>query len=158
MEILIRPARKEDFIFIKDLAIKNFKFSISPLRKINLKEAENKIQAILKSWENLLKTHQNLKILVAEAENKIIGYVMLKEQKDLITQIPEFFGLDLAVEKEFRKCGVALALFKEALNKAKELNLKYFSCLITSNNTASLNLAQKLGLKEEYIIMLKRID
>jgi [ribosomal protein S18]-alanine N-acetyltransferase len=101
--------------------------------------------------------------LVAEIEGKIAGYVMtriLPAQGDLAS---------MAVHPEYKRCGVAAALFQKTVEIVKAYGKKRITLEVRKTNTSGLAFWTKMGFGEyghepdfyddgeEAILMEKRI-
>ena len=83
------------------------------------------------------------KFLVAERLGEALGYIGISCILD------EGYITNVAVFPEFRKQGVATALFKEVFSLALENGLKFVSLEVRESNKNAISLYEKLGFKTE---------
>ncbi|MBR6573053.1 MAG: ribosomal protein S18-alanine N-acetyltransferase [Clostridia bacterium] len=94
-------------------------------------------KAILDAKEN------NTLFVVAQAEEKIIGYAGLQIVLD------EGYITNVAVTKEHRGKGVAKALMEKLFKIAEEKDLAFITLEVRESNLAAINLYKKLGFEKE---------
>lgn len=81
-------------------------------------------------------------ICVAEADNRIVGYLSIEVHKT-----PELFIYldDLSVSLKFRNSGIGSALIQEADSFARKINARYIALHAESSNKQAIRLYEKLG-------------
>ena len=122
--IFIREATMDDVPQIAELERDNF----------SLPWSEN---AIKESME------QKTLFLVAEKENKIIGYMGLTMVLD------EGYVTNVAVNKDFRKMGVGTLLMNKAIDSAFLKGLAFISLEVRASNQNAISLYERLLFKNE---------
>lgn len=103
--------------------------------------SNNMASNLKKRWvDNFFTGQRGNNLLVSDINDEIAGFILLIENKEEVI-------IDLiAVNKDYRKLGVAMNLIKESFNIYK--NEKNFFIVATQiTNIASLNLYQKIGFK-----------
>ncbi len=78
--------------------------------------------------------------LVAEIENKIVGYIFARIEYGKIGHI-----VTIAVDPKYRRMGIGEALMREVINKLKELNCSSVYLEVRVSNKPAINLYRKLG-------------
>ncbi len=97
---------------------------------------------ILKEWIN----SKNDVILIAEENEKIIGFVMFSFHKPTKKATWE----NAWVSKEFQNRGIATKLMKEAIEILKKNGMKYICSLIKEDSKKSIKLHEKNNFKKGY--------
>lgn len=97
-------------------------------------------------------------LLIAEVENKIVGYVLAAVEEAPFYSSERFIGIiaDATVEKTIRRQGMLTQLFQEALNWFKQKGVSYIELSVDARNTAAIAAWRKLGF-ENYKLRLRRI-
>ena len=92
--------------------------------------------------------------LVAEHNNKVVGYVMTRVERS-IGYVSRFFPkkvghvVSIAVLPEFRRRGIATALMKEAIKRLKEIyGVKEVYLEVRISNEPAIKLYEKLGFQK----------
>lgn len=161
-------------ILIKDFHLRLFKpEDLESVMEINLKTLPENYSSYfyLELYENFPKV-----FLVAEVDNKIVGYIMCRIE----TGGPEFkrtpFGLtrkghivSVAVLPEYRQHGIGSALITEAMRGMIEYNASECFLEVRVTNEQAINLYKELGFQivntisdyyhdgEDAIVMAKRL-
>ena len=142
--ILYRYAKNEDIFNILSLDKENF--------SNNFEE------------EFYLEYIKNQRVLVAEKEKNVIGYILFNQILD------EAEIYKIVVLKEFRKKQIAFKIFEFLLNELKKINVKKIFLEVRKTNIPAINLYKKCGFinireigdyynnpKENGIMMLKQV-
>lgn len=82
-----------------------------------------------------------LYVALDDKEKEVIGYAVMS------TVLDEGSLLDIAVSKEYRKQGVAKALFSKLLEVAYENKLSFITLEVRASNTSAKALYDKLGFE-----------
>jgi len=81
--------------------------------------------------------------LVAELENKVVGYVI-----GIVKKTGEGHVISLAVHPEFRCRGIGTLLMKQLLERMKRVKASHVKLEVEARNEAALTLYRKLGFRE----------
>ncbi len=85
--------------------------------------------------------NENAHFLVAQAGNKVIGYMGVHEI------VGEAYVANIAVNNAYRRRGVASALMQRAEKDAKERNCEFISLEVRKSNFSAISLYEKRGYK-----------
>ena len=93
---------------------------------------------------------RNVKIMVAEIDNKIIGYFIGKIEKAKPFIIPKKIGKisDVFVEEKYRRFGIGKIMFDELVQWFKKNKIKHIELCVDSKNEIGIKAWQKFGFKE----------
>jgi ribosomal protein S18 acetylase RimI-like enzyme len=91
------------------------------------------------------KLYDNWKVLVAEDDGKIAGWIGWTIKRGLIKEEPYVYLAEIMVYPHFRRKGIATRLVKEVEKNAHEIGSNYVYCYIFEPNDASRALFRKLG-------------
>ena len=89
--------------------------------------------------------YDNWKVLVAEDNGKIAGWVGWTIKRNHIRGEPYVYLAEIMVDPHFRRKGIATRLVKEVEKNAMEIGSSYVYCYIFEPNDASKALFKKLG-------------
>lgn len=102
-------------------------------------------------FENLLRVYGDY-FMAAEMDGRIIGYVMCRVELGM-THFSSFgimkkgHIVSLAVDKEQRRQGIALAMMEEALKRMRATGLKECFLEVRVTNEPAIKLYEKLGFR-----------
>ena len=85
-------------------------------------------------------------LLVAETEEKILGYAGLMHVED------EGYITNIAVQKDARRKGIAQALLSSFDELAEELKLAFISLEVRSGNLPAIRLYEKNGYQRQSVL------
>jgi len=93
---------------------------------------------------------RNIKILVAETDNKIVGYFIGTIEKAKPFTAPKKIGRisEVFVEEEFRKSGIGRMMFDELIRWFNKNKIKHIELSVDSRNEIGIKAWQKFGFKE----------
>jgi len=91
------------------------------------------------------KLYKNWKVLVAEADGKVVGWIGWTVKHGLTQGVTYVYLTEVMVHPEFRRKGIATKLVTEAEKDARETGSGYIYCYIFEPNDASKVLFGKLG-------------
>ena len=136
--INIREVNKADRNMVSSLAENSF---IYDRFHKDIEIPNNMASDLKKRWvDNFFKGKRGNNLLVSDINGVLAGFILLIEnKKEVIIDL-------IAVNKDYRKLGVAMNLIKESFNIYKE-NQKNFIVTTQITNIASLNLYQKIGFR-----------
>ena len=83
--------------------------------------------------------------LVYEKEGKILGYIGLQRVLD------EGYITNIAVNSQYRRCGIGKELLLAIDEIGKELKLSFISLEVRQSNLSAISLYEKMGYKNEGI-------
>lgn len=143
--MLIRNATKQDIQFIVKLVreivdyhqiIDKYYKDYSGYDDIEIKN----------HFEKLIKDG-NTKIIIAEENEKVIGYFMGVIEKAPQYVLPKEIGviLDAFIEGEYRNQGVGKKIFKELLEWFKKKKVEHIELTVDARNKIGLNAWRKFG-------------
>jgi len=91
------------------------------------------------------KLYDNWKVLVAEDDGKITGWVGWTIKYSPIKREPYVYLAEIMVDPQFRRKGIATRLIREVEKNAQEIGSRYVYCYTFEPNDASKDLFKKLG-------------
>lgn len=136
--MIIRAAQKKDLPQIAEI------YNYEVLNGTSTFDIHPKTEEYFLSWFNMHNI-DNHPLIVAEDEEKILGYASLSpyRDKEAYSQTVE---LSVYIGKPFRRMGIASRLMTEILKMAEEdKNTHKVISVITSGNEASRRLHEKYG-------------
>lgn len=154
-EIKIRKAILEDIPEIVKLAKEMWDFHDQfPTEFLEVRE--NALE-IFEKWCKDKITEKGF-VLVAENENKLIGYLLAYEHKNSAIYKDNIAGhiYDLYVKEEFRGKGTGKKLMQEA-EKILKNNYKHCSLEAAFENKKSIEFYKSLGFMPDRVKMVKKI-
>ena len=94
-----------------------------------------------------LEQHINPKypIILAEVEAKIVGWCSLSPHRPGRKALTKTAEISYYIDKEYRNKGIAAALIKSTIYKAKERKIKNLFAILLDINTPSVSLLEKMG-------------
>lgn len=107
--------------------------SVVELDKNSLLESWNE-QNYKESLEN-----PNYCILTAKFDNKIVGFI------SMYCAANEGYICNIAVEKNYRKCGIGTSLMNDIITLSKGKDLKFLTLEVRESNTGAIKFYEKLG-------------
>jgi len=122
INIKLRRARKEDLDSIQRIESLSFKNPYPPYYT----------KALIESLSDVS--------LVAEVEDKIVGYIFSRIEYGKVGHI-----ITIAVDPEYRRMGIGERLMREVLNILKELGCQSVYLEVRISNEPAINLYKKLG-------------
>jgi len=143
--MLIRNATKQDIQFIVKLVreIVDYHQVIDKYYKAysgyNSKEIRDYFERLMKN--------RDTKIIIAEENEKVIGYFMGVIEKAPQYVLPKEIGVifDAFIEKEYRNQGVGKKIFKELLKWFKKKKVKHIELTVDARNKIGLKAWRKFG-------------
>ena len=96
------------------------------------------------------------RVLVAEADGKIVGYVLgviVDLAPEMFAQEASGFLADIFVDEAYRHAGIGTALVDNLSAWFKEKGLRYFEWHVAARNTESLAFWQSIGGREVMLRM-----
>ncbi len=150
----IRKATLKDLKAIKQLNIELFKDNKKYDKELDIDWAKKHPSY----YKKIIIEKKNI-TLVAEEENKIVGYITGFISKiDDDTKLKRVAEADnMFILKEFRGKGIGSKLFKEFINRVKNKKLKVVRLSAYSSNLRAIKLYHELGFKDYFVSMEKRI-
>ncbi len=86
-------------------------------------------------------------LIAAETDGKVIGYCSLSPFREK-PGYSKSVELSVYVQKDFRRMGIATALMREVVSRAKELGYHTIISGIAGSNDASVELHKRLGFED----------
>ncbi|MEP7291783.1 MAG: GNAT family N-acetyltransferase [Chloroflexota bacterium] len=96
------------------------------------------------------------RVLVAQADGKIVGYVLgvvVDLAPEMFAQEASGFLADIFVEEAYRQAGVGTALVEALAAWFKQKGLRYYEWHVAARNTDSLAFWQNIGGREVMVRM-----
>ncbi len=93
---------------------------------------------------------RNVKIMVAEIDDKVIGYFIGKIEKAKSFIASKKIGKisDAFMEEKYRKSGIGRMMFNELVQWFKKNKIKHIELSVDSRNETGIKAWQKFGFKE----------
>ncbi|NMA73618.1 MAG: GNAT family N-acetyltransferase [Bacteroidales bacterium] len=147
----IRIAEEEDLPQIKKL-YRDFFSLMASIQPDIIREAEQEEDFFQEMMDS-----DTSDILVVEADEKIIGFMVLCEQITLpyncFVQYTYAYLMDIMIQEEYRNKGVAKALIKKAKEWAKSRDLAYLDLNVLARNSNAIQFFKTEGFREQMITM-----
>ena len=83
--------------------------------------------------------NENYTIVVARAQDKIVGFLSMYVVAD------EGYICNIAVEKDFRHCGIGTTLAKRIIEDSVDKGLKFLSLEVRESNVVATRFYERLG-------------
>ena len=151
--MLIRDALPGDAHFIETLGKRTVMDSVSAGRRAEPAR-------VLQSYDRLLEivNGQSHLTLIAEEGGERAGFLlMLDALPDEVTGDDQGFIAYMAVERRFRRSGVAAALLQHAEDEARRRRLPYMALMVTEENEAARALYERAGYTTERRLLCKTL-
>jgi ribosomal protein S18 acetylase RimI-like enzyme len=147
MKIKTRKAKKEDLEAIMELNKQLADYH----RKIDkyYKPSSGTRKSFKKHLSNIIQKN-TVKILVAEDDERVIGYFVGSIEKAKHYVVPEKIGRISAafVEEKYRELGIGKKMFDELIKWFKRNKIKHVELSVDSRNETSIRTWQNFGFKE----------
>ena len=155
MKIKIRKAKKEDIDAIAELNKKLFDFHRS-FDKYYKSGSEYK--KTFKKYLSSVIRKRGIKILVAEDDNKIIGYFIGTIERAWPFTIPKKIGKisDGFIEEKYRGLGIGREMFNELIHWFKKNKVKHVLIYVDERNKLGMKVWKRFKFKE--FLKLMRLD
>lgn len=147
----IRKATKKDLKEILKLELKLVKHVKNFDKDINLQRSE---RALKRLYSELPK---NFIVIVAEENNKIIGFISADTHKNSGWGYNYAWVDDLFVEEQYRRKGIAIELISKLLDILKKEDIRIFKLGVDIENKIAQKLWKKVGFKEQDLVLKKKI-
>ncbi len=147
----IRLATKSDVPVICDLYPKLYAL-MSQMQPLFWKTASPDKQYLENFVEN-----ENSDIFVAQSDNQIIGFMLVRQQKTppYSHLVPHNYAylMDVFVLEEFQNRGLGTLFVDQLMKWAKERQLDFVELNVLSNNTSAIRLYERLGFTTDWQTM-----
>lgn len=144
--IKIRQAKKEDIRDIKNLT--KYLMKVEEVDNINKQTKIILKQRILPTFNK----ENNNKIIIAEIDKKVIGYVLVERVNKLAASM-----VYIVVNHNFQEMGIGKKLIKGVGDYLKKKKIKILQATIHKDNKKSKKFHEKMGFEFFGFIMRKRI-
>ena len=147
MEIKIRKAKKNE---IEELVKLNSLF-IDYHRKLdNYFRHGSEVRKSYNMYLSRIIKKRNVKILFAEIDKKIVGYLIGEIRKAKPFLVPKRIGniSEAFIKEEYRKEGIGSKMVENLINWFKENKIKNIEVSVNFNNEIGKKAWQKFGFKE----------
>ncbi|MBI4163375.1 MAG: GNAT family N-acetyltransferase [Candidatus Aenigmarchaeota archaeon] len=161
--MIIRRAKGGDIDQITqlfdDLELANLVFNLSETTKKFVRRKENAGEIIKTGLERALNKETNL-FLIAELDNKIVGYLKGEIEKRSATKLydKKLYIRHLIVSKQYRNMGIGSKLVQEAEAFAKSQKIPFVTLKTSPKNILANQFYKNLGFEGIYMEMIKEID
>lgn len=113
---------------------------------------------ISRFYEDMISNDSNI-LLVAEIDNKIIGYLYGYIVDNGNTYLDKVSKLDaLYIIKEYRKNKIAIKLINEFKSWSLKNGVKYIELQVLNDNTSAVNLYKKEGFRSFKSTLINKIQ
>lgn len=147
MVIKIRKAKKEDIENIVELnkQLDDFHTKFDKYYKDSSEAAKN----FKKDLASIIQK-RNVKILVIEDNNKMVGYFNAKIEKPKPFFVPEKIGKisDAFIEEKYRKLGLGKKVLDELIEWFKKNKIKHVELSVDVRNEIGIKAWRKFGFKD----------
>lgn len=132
---------------------------ISELHKMHVENRpdfylENECLITLKEYKSLLKKKEKISIAFV-VNNKIAG-ICLATIKNRIEK--SIYIYDIFVLSEYRRQGIATKLFEQIKEISKDIGAKRIDLTVWQFNKSAFDFYKSLGMKEQRIVLEKRLE
>jgi ribosomal protein S18 acetylase RimI-like enzyme len=161
--MIIRDCRTEDHERLKTMTMElvDLMSHMDQYKRFLTRDVFNAHAYVTKKIDSI--GTDNGKILVAEEDGEIIGYLAASysdsTKEDSLNKVPFREGSidDLYVNEAHRSKGVSTALLKEIESYFREMKCDYSTIGCLGTNTAARSLYAKNGYNEQYIDYFKKL-
>ena len=151
--IAVRMGNARDRDFVLDLGRRVAATSLSAIRPAPLALVELAYERLI----GYIFGHQ-YDLLIATDSRRPCGFLLLlRDLPDEVTTTEQAFVAYMAVEPEFRRCGIGAALLSGAEELARGGGLAFLSLMVTEDNRAARRLYEGFGMQTERRMMTKAI-
>ena len=150
-ELLIRPARKDDFQQWKHLW-DGYNAFYGRAGDTALPEATTAM-----TWARFFDSYEPVHALVAEQSGEIVGLVHYLFHRTTISIQPTCYLQDLFTAETSRGKGVGRALIEEVYRRAAEANCSRVYWLTHETNATAMKLYDKVAEKSGFIVYRKNL-
>ena len=95
----------------------------------------------------------NSEIFVAEADDKIVGFIELRVFPDFVEGSPIAIVQNLIIGEDCRKLGIGSKLMKKAMEEVEKRNAIETHVWTEFDNMQAINLYTKHGFKKRYLLL-----
>ena len=158
MDITVRTATLKDVPFIGKLMGEHMFFSLSPLRRYSEEEREKFKREFSQDLKKRLE-EKSLLAFVAEEKENLLGFCLVEEVIDRLTEQKEVYINNISVVEEAMGKWVSNKLMKQAELYAKEKGVPVLTGDITvSNRRSMLFCTRYFKYKPERVTLLKYLE
>ena len=150
MATSVRLARNEDAGFIDALGSQTALDTVSPIRSLSRRAAEDAYRRLM----SFCRERTGTVTFVAERDGDRAGFLILvTDLPDDVSQTPQAFVAYVAVEPRHRNHGVGRALIQAARAEGLRRKLPHLSLMVSAENTLAQRLYESEGFMPERILM-----
>ncbi|HXW51389.1 MAG TPA: N-acetyltransferase [Candidatus Acidoferrales bacterium] len=154
MTTTVRLARSDDLAFIDALGLQTALDTVSPIRALSRKAAENAYQRLVA----FCRERAGTVTFVGERDGQRAGFLMLvTDLPDDVSQKPQAFIAYIAVATEHRNHGVGRALVRAARAEGLRRKLPHLSLMVSADNALARGLYESEGFMPERILMTSKL-
>jgi ribosomal protein S18 acetylase RimI-like enzyme len=157
MNITFRDASGEDLQLVRKFTIETAWSSFPEYDQKKL-DREKWTKNFLEMYDGLLRKVTG-RLFVAENEgHDFVGYVWIGEDNNMMTGLKSGFIYDIFVKEEYRGKGIGKTLLEKAESYCKEKGYSKILLMVAVNNSAAMNLYDRMGFKPEQTYMGKGLS
>lgn len=156
MEPVIRPLRPEDLSELAELW-RALALEGAPGGLVLYPPTDENV-ARWRKWVASAVERGEVKVLVAEANGCIVGYVLFGERRSpLLSPYRRGVIYDLYVRPGWRRRGLGARLLKEALSSLRAMDMDLATVSVAITNRVALELYRRLGFEDFVLTLVKRL-
>ncbi|MDQ7823563.1 MAG: GNAT family N-acetyltransferase [Candidatus Eremiobacteraeota bacterium] len=159
-KIMVRPATKDDFAFIEELARESVEYGIPTIREVKGQELRDTMGRAYKNLANLYETQEKILVLLAEDSDKNcrVGYVtLILDEVESSTGEKQTFIQDLAVKKSYWGKYVVHRLIRRAEEETSRRGFRYITGSVAVDNARTVGTAKAMGYAIERYQIVKKL-
>ena len=155
MATSVRPARDDDRGFIDALGKQTALETVSPIRGMSRREAENAYDRLVA----FCRERPGTVTFVAETDGRPSGFlIFVTDIPDDVTQLPQGFIAYVAVAQDQRKHGVGRTLVQAAVAEGLRRKLPHVSLMVSAENVIARSLYESELFAPERTLMTRRLE
>jgi ribosomal protein S18 acetylase RimI-like enzyme len=160
MPFTVRRATADDIDTVLELAVEMVLSSRSHLRpEVPDRSIQETRRTNLGQLRDILGLPEGGLFVAVDAEQRLIGHVIvLGNNIDSVTDLPQAWVYDLSVRREWWGRGVGRRLMQTAEEFAMSLGLEWIGLGVTAGNQRALSFYEELGYQKERFQMAKRLE
>ncbi len=147
MHVTIRPAREQDIAALTSLWEEMMRFHAQHDERLQWDPTQTA------SWQEYMRhliNQEDARVLVAEADHQIVGYIVGYVRANPPVRLPPHYGYvsDICVAATARRQGIGRALFEHLTAWFREQGLDHVELLVAARNPVSQAFWRSLGCED----------
>jgi ribosomal protein S18 acetylase RimI-like enzyme len=151
MSVVIRKYKNSDHKEIISLIPRFSDFPLPEWRKAE--DISNKTTKLIE--ESITELSEHSVLLIAEENQKVLGFALLQTRKDFFTDESHGYVSDIAVKKEVEGRGVGRLLLEAAENWSKDKGFRLLVLHVLIGNERAKRIYEKSGFQSDNIQLAK---